>query len=232
MRIQELTGRHKGETIYILGTGPTARLLPLDFFANRTTIGLNQWWRYGPATYSISVHPELVQDYEHTAIRPKTRWIVKKKAPLQNLELDDPRYYVFHTAEDWSLFENPRADTLFIGRGVQQTAMDLARRLGARTIILAGVDMGQLGDDHHGHHQHVRFHGLPASDVYLEYRKWTAKARRLLRQHAGIEVLQLTPLLGATAGEEDYQRLLQERNLPALPRPPDTSKYRRDKADI
>ena len=63
MRLQELWDRHAGETIYVVGTGPSLRLLDMNYFAGRTTIGLKRAWRHLPTTYSLTCHPELVVEY-------------------------------------------------------------------------------------------------------------------------------------------------------------------------
>ncbi len=230
MRIGTLP-RH--EEIYICGTGPSMRVFPIELLKHKITIGLNQFWRYLQPTYSLTVHPELLVEYEREIPLSKraTRWIVKRKPPLEMLTLDDDRYHVFHTSDKFETVVNRPDDTLFIGRGVQQTAMDLASRLGAKVIYLVGIDMGDLGGDHHGHDQHVRFHGLPAADVYREYRHFTATVRNLLRVHHGTLTATLSPLLGATAATEDYLRLCKEYALPKLPTPKDTSAYKRNATD-
>lgn len=227
MRIEKLYGRHKGEPIYIVGTGPSMRVFPTQALKGKTCIGLNQAWRYCPLTYTISVHPELLTEYLDTPNRNKTQWIVKHKPPL-NLLLDDPEHYVFHTSEDdMSLFKQDKPDTLFIGRGVQQTAMHMAALMGASELRLVGIDMTDLGGEHHGHAQHVRFHGVPPDIVYKEYRVYTAKVRKAITDRWKIPVLTLSPLLGADHGTEDYERLCAEQGLPKLPPPQDTSPYKR-----
>lgn len=226
MRLAELTGKHKDATIYIVGTGPSMRVFPVDFLKDKITIGLNQAWRYLKLTYAITVHPELLADYNKAQPYNSTQWILKPKPPLQNITFNDPRYYVFGTATDIGCITRQQSDTLFLGRGVQQTAMHLAHLMGATTIVLVGVDMTDLGGDHHGHEQHVKFHGLEPSDVYAEYRKYTAKVRNVLLRK-GVSVLTLTPFLGAVHGNEDYTRLRHELKLSRLPTPKDTSTYLR-----
>ncbi len=232
MRIGELYGSAQGHDVYICGTGPSMRVFPIDFLRDKLTIGLNQFWRYLMPTYNITVHPELLQECYRESPKPSSPWVVKKKPPMHDLSLDDDRFYVFHTSDKFDTVVDRPADTLFIGRGVQQTAMDLAARMGASTIILVGVDMTDLGGEHHGHDQHVRFHGLQPADVYMEYRKFTAEIRWRLREKFNVQVLTLSPLLGANAGTEDYLRLCKEHELPRLPKPKDTSSYSRKKADL
>lgn len=233
MRISDLWGKHTGQDIYIVGTGPSLRCFPLTYLSDKITIGLNQAWKHLKLTYSITVHPELIRDDYLKVKNPnQTTWIVKKKPPMQDLQLDDPRFFVFLT-DQHPHESNPKyirkkvPDKLYQGRGIQQTAMNLAAHMGAKSIILVGVDMTDLLGDHHAHDQHTQFHGLSPDAVYQEYRKYTSEVRKIIRDELQIPVLTLSPFLGAGFAEEDYKRLCIEMNLSQIPTPKDTSKYRR-----
>jgi hypothetical protein len=242
LRISELKSKHADKDVFILGTGPTARLLDVEFFRRRIVIGLNQAWRYFvdrdfAPQYCLTVHPELLQEYlaERQSLRGM-KWIVKKKHPMKHLDPRDPDHYVFFTREELAIirqaYESPvPGHTLYQGRGIQCTALHLAAYMGARAIHLVGVDMNSLGGDHHAHNQHVRFHGLEPNDVYAEYRHWTARVRSEIFKVYGVPVLSVSPLLGEDAGQEEYKRLTEERGLAPLPKPPDTSGYTRKKTD-
>lgn len=235
MLINLCKNRHRGADVYIVGTGPSMRVFPSDYLQNKIVIGLNQAWRHCAPTYCITVHPELYAEYQDVRLRSAckpvaTTWFVKHKPPL-NLPYNDPTCYVFDTSPQLSIV-NPVSEKLFIGRGVQQTAMHLAAFMGAKNIILVGVDMCDLGGDHHAHDQHVRFHGLPPTNVYKEYRDFTAAVRYQIEQKFGARVLTLSPLLGADHGSEDYLRLCEQRGLSKLPPPADTSGYGREKTDV
>lgn len=223
MRIQDIP-RPKTDTVYIVGTGPSLRCLPLDWFADKYTIGLNQAYKHLPTTLSVTVHPELVVEYR--AVTPphpqRTQWVVKKKPPLENLEVTDPNYYVFRTNYDIQTVLARPEDTLYLGEGVQTTAMDLAARLGAKTIVLVGCDAKALGGDYHAHDQHVRWVGRKPADQYKMYRDSAAGVRQALRRF-GVAVMTLSPFLGVDAGEEDYLRLRNELALDPLPAPKDIS---------
>jgi hypothetical protein len=236
MRINTLFKKHVGADIYVVGTGPTTRLFPKNFFKGRVTIGLNQAYKLIEPMYSITVHPELELEYRELIKAKKvkpTKWLVKHKAPTF-LRLNDPSIYVFHTSYEWKEFIGGKSDTLFLGKGIQLTAIDLACRMGARSVILVGVDLGDIAGDHHGHDQHIQFHGLSASEVYREYRLWTYKARRLAREKAGVAVLSLYPLLGCGGDvhQEDYAQFRKELGLSKLPKPKDISKYYRSGIEL
>jgi hypothetical protein len=231
MRVSELWGRFAGNDIYVVGTGPSMRYFPLRFLEGRVTIGLNQAWRYCPLSYSVTIHPELITSESHTL----TKWIVKEaKAPLR-AHIDDPRYYVFragghHGGADLGHLRK-RSDHLYQGRGIQQTAMNIAAHMGARSIVLVGVDMCELGGAHHGHDQHVRFCGLAPEAVYREYRDFTDHVRRIVRDELGIPVLTLSPFIGLRDVEEDATRLRIQLGITESEPPKDLSTYTRSRTD-
>jgi hypothetical protein len=242
MRIQQLHNLLKGSPAFVVGTGPSLRVTDLSLLHNTGVyvIGLNQAYRHVRCHLCVTAHPELYQEYAKSKYadsigrleRRVGRWVIKKKPPMADLSLDDERHFVFHTSEDWSLFTKPEDDTLFLGRGIQLTAMDLAARMGASHVILVGCDMTALAGEHHGHAQHVRFHGLPPPDVYREYYEWTRRGRTELRKRKPpVPVYSLTPFLGLGHTNDDWRFLKAELGVGDLPPPEDTSAYKRKGTD-
>lgn len=236
MRLRSLADKWKGETVYVVGTGPSARVFPSAFLRDKCCIGLNKAWMTHPVEFSVTVHPEHITEYEAAPSRvngrdkPATRWVTKAKTPLADLAPDDPRYYVFKSTESMAAFGNADSDELFVGRGIQTSGIDLALRMGASAIVLVGVDMGVLGGHHHATAQHVRFNGLPPKDVYREYYDWTAVVRDVCLGF-GVPVLSLSAMIGEAWRSEDYKRLSALLDLPDLPPPVDTSHYKRERTD-
>lgn len=236
MRIDSLRDRFKGEDVFVCGTGPSARLFPWDVLDAKPTIGLNQAYRYRPMSVCLTAHPELIVEYDQLRADNSpnmytTSWVAKAAKPPLQLKIDDPRHYVYRTEENWDLFKDPKPDTLFLGRGIQQTAIHLACVLGVSSVTLIGVDMAALGGDQHAHQQHVRYHGLAPKDVFREYYDWTCKARDLAWAHYKVPVMSLSPLLGAETADRDYRHLLSVHGLKPLPSPSDTSGYARPSTD-
>jgi len=234
MRIQNLFTTLKGNNTiaFVVGTGPSMRCFPADCLKGAFVVGLNQAWRYVRANLMLTVHPELYQEF---AKRPEPHsvdpvpWVIKKKAPMADLSLDDPTHYIFNTSHEIKTVWEQPADTLYLGEGIQCTAIDLLARMGAKTVILVGCDMTSLGGDYHGHDQHVRWLGRRPADQYALYRKTTAKVRSVVRDKLGVDVLTLTPFVGLAHVEEDYQRLRSELGLKPLSKPKDVSPYLRKK---
>jgi hypothetical protein len=213
----------------VLGTGPSMRCFPVEALRGAYLLGLNQAWKYVTPNLMLTVHPELYLEYrDHPdAAKIKVPWVIKKKPPMADLELDDPIHYVFHTSTDLKTAVEQPADTLYLGEGIQCTAIDLLARMGARTIILVGCDMCSLEGQFHGHDQHVRWLGQKPDTQYALYRKKTAQVRSAVRDAHKVNVLTLSPFIGLSGAEEDYGRLKKELNLKPLPKPKDISPYTR-----
>ncbi len=228
MKLQSLWDCHKGQDVYIVGTGPSMRVFPLSMLRGRVTIGLNQAWKYCKLTYCVTAHPELVVEYENyqaseCGIRDSrhTTWVVKSKAPLHVTE-DHPEYYAFDTkyASDRYRFVRSRvAGKLMSGGGIHTTAMNLAAHMGARTIIMLGIDLCQLDNEHHGHSQHVQLRGLSDKLYAMKYYTQAVRVRRIIQRELGIPVLSLTPLMGLRYAEVDYKAVKDELGLAPLPVP-------------
>lgn len=228
MKVSELYGRHAGETAYIVGTGASMRVFPVEFLRGKLTIGLNQAWRYGQWTYCITAHPELAVDY--LAAHPKppaTQWIIRGNREPLMLTPGDPRFYVF----DREAFKNGRrprenAGPLHCGGGIHATAMSLAAKMGAAAIVLVGVDIAALDGEHHGHDQHAQLTGnldgrpVEGEEFYrAKYWRRVLPLRRTIQRELGIPVLSLTPFMGLRGVDDDFRVLKSELNLAPLPAP-------------
>ena len=183
MDISELWDKHKGKTIYILGTGPSVRCYSnLNKILNgKIVIGLNEAYKYYDCIYNLTIHPDLIPDNRETLVAGK--WIIKPKGKYGDIKQHDSRFYVFQNNKDVYDFSyiTKVKGRLYVGRGIQTAAMVLAAQMGASLIVLIGCDFSQLGPDHHSHETHVEFHGLLSQEVYQEYYQNTAIVRSKLR---------------------------------------------------
>lgn len=231
MRIEKLFSlyRSANSICFVLGTGPSMRYFPIQAMEGAYVLGLNQAWKYRKCHFMLTAHPELYQEWAATeeAKTATTKWIIKKKAPMAHLELDDPEHYVYLTSPDIKTVTERPADTLYLGEGIQCTAIDLLARAGFKTIILVGCDMTSLAGDYHGHDQHVRWLGQTPDVQYALYRKTTAMTRSAVRDAFGVNVLTLSPFIGLMGAEEDSHRLRGELGIKPLPAPKDISPYTR-----
>lgn len=229
MRIAKLHDLCKGGDIFVAGTGPSLRCLDLGYLRDKFVIGLNQFYRLAPTNLSLTVHPELIVEADKTKVRchDHLQWVTKRKPPLNTLDFGDSRHYVFKSSTDLQVVADRPADVLYLGEGIQATAVDLAARMGAKNVVLVGCDACQLGTEFHAHDAHVRWLGQTPAAQYRLYRDHTAAVRQVVREKWGVNVMTLSPFIGLDAAQEDYARLCRELKLEPLPPPEDVSPYRR-----
>lgn len=237
MSVRLLYGRHKDETIYIVGSGSSMRVFPSDFLADKVTIGLNMAWKNVPVNYGITIHPDLnIPEFvDGEESRPEITWIttldrcellLDTKQHAQTLA----RFYFFqylgqantssHSEPgnsgrilDW--VKRPTEDYLYLWSSISQTAVNLAANMGAKYIVLVGCDNCGLLDNHHAHKQHTAWKGVHPNVRYRQYYEGMAEVRSALSER-GIKLVSLTPFLGLNVYEEDFVRLCKELNQEIL----------------
>lgn len=243
--INDLWDKHKGSEIYIIGTGPSLRFFPAEFFSAKTiTIGLNQAYKtIKNLTYNLTVHgneliPNDFPQRNQVWITKEKGNFVAKKLPRQKRD----RIFWFasnNNVKDYSYCKRNAGSVrgvsdcgLYVGRGIQTAALILAARMGARIAYLVGVDCSPLGTDHHATGQSVRFHGLPPMAVYREYYLNTREIRNIVFKEYGMSVVSLNPFIGLGYHNEDYNHLIESRHLERLPDVKDDSRYLRKGLDF
>lgn len=230
-KIQELYGRHPGSDIYIVGTGTSLRVFPLDFLKDKITIGLNQSWKVVDTTYAITMMPKLnIPEFisgepRHAGIT----WItkpskVKSQCGPEEIALAEENFYGFENdgkasitgldepsetgrVLDWVL--KPHPEKLYLWTSISQSAMNLAANLGAKNIILIGCDNGALAGNHHAHDQHTMWKGESPEVRYMHYYEGVAEVRSALRSR-GVNVINMNPFVKIDAPEMDFKRLCDE----------------------
>lgn len=231
----ELTGIHPGSDIYVVGTGPSLRVFPLEVLQDKITIGLNDAYRFFPVKYAVTVHPDLyVPEFAGQGARPDLTWVVKRQK-IESLELPEhrryasERFYAFDSEGqantqgpgeprdsgrvlDW--VRRTTGDFLYLWSSIAQTAANLAANMGAKNIFLVGCDADALGGNDHAHAKPTRWKGADPADRYRQYYEGLAEVRGALRER-GVRLMSLTPFIGSTRADEDFERLCRELGKPA-----------------
>ena len=244
--VRLLYGRHEGETIYVVGSGASMRVFPVDFLADKITVGLNMAWKNVPVKYGITIHPDLnIPEFmEGEQPRPEIAWITtlwKSKKTLTDPQFAHAleNFYFFRTdgqpatnkstdpsnagrIPEW--LRRPTEDYLYNWSSIAQAAINLAANMGAKYIVLVGCDNCALMGNHHGHQQHTRWKGVSPDYRYGQYYEGLAEVRSVLRER-GVEVVSLTPFLGLDRYDEDFIRLCSELDQDLLVRGKDISSF-------
>src|SRR5262245_53855905 len=101
--VADLYERHQGESIYVVGTGASMRVFPVDFLHDKVTIGCNQAWKLLRPTYNITIRPELnIPEFLGEPDYHDLVWIVKHEkftTPEQHAyaRQHPDRFYHFRT---------------------------------------------------------------------------------------------------------------------------------------
>jgi hypothetical protein len=149
--LQKITG-----DVYVLGSGSSLDYVKPSFFKGKTVIGINHIHKLFPVTYGISNHSTVVQgmiDNHVLGICPEWDMGIygRKRANLKGnyctfkhknnfLYIFDQRHIGYEDI-DFSDFDNP--ESLIVG-ATTSSAIHLAQRIGATTIILCGIDNGMI----------------------------------------------------------------------------------------
>lgn len=143
--IADLRNVHVGEDVWVVASGPSMSHVAPSFFAGRMVIGVNEVWRRFPVTYAIRKEHEGAQD------------VIDAGVPLVvaagDCGGDTPpelsgRHWLF--AHSYNQSEGPidldvvGTDRLVVSWSTTTTAIHFAAFLGARAVIVAGHDCGEI----------------------------------------------------------------------------------------
>jgi hypothetical protein len=167
MKLISQLPKHPTE-IYVLGTGSSLNFINKDFWNNKVTIGINLIYKYLPVKYALAQHTSLIRGMVEsgiTAIAPEYDMGMYRRprfdAPDSDLLGVPRKYYIYkhfnnflydfpnnkgYLEIDFSDFDNP--ETLVAGT-TTATAIHLAYKLGAKSIILVGLDAGYIDGELH-----------------------------------------------------------------------------------
>jgi hypothetical protein len=235
--VTELYGRHQGADIYVVGTGSSMRVFPIDFLDGKVTIGLNMAWKVYPVQYCITIGPDLnIPEFiEGEQPHPEITWITKRAkasvvlTPAQLAHADEHFYYFEmhghpNTAPagepsnagrvlDW--VRHPSGINLYQWSSISQTAANLAANMGAANIILVGCDNTSLEGNHHAHQQHTKWMGADPDRRYRQYYDGLVEVRAALRER-GVNLLSMSPFLKLDRPEHDFAALCEELERPTF----------------
>ena len=130
--------KHKGEQIYVIGASSHMNHVNRAFFDGKITVGCNFAYKNYPIKYTISKHWGVIKE-----------WVPKDKPDSM---LFHPKYTTdmggFEIQEIGTFFP---ADEFYWPRTIMGAAIDFARYLGAREIIVFGAQSnGEYMDKYKG----------------------------------------------------------------------------------
>ena len=208
MELSDLKDKHKGEDIYILGSGKSMEFYDPKFFENRVTVAVNHSFRnYLPRVdYVCTKYHEvatLIRD-EHPDIIPVVTKYLHGQYPKPMIRQSGVVIadHINNRVENFRPGEWPKQkDVLITSASTITTAMHLAAYMGARTIFMCGNDLGTLDGE-----QNVQNHGGRSIDkVSRIWDKQNRQVKEELESRYDTRVYALLPFSSITLDGHKYE---------------------------
>lgn len=228
MRLRDLRDVYSGQEIYIVGSGPTTNVFPMDYLSDKICMSLNDSFKIHPNVAPIALMHHQTYCREGNTIEaplhpnfsgikyPVVKGTGKERAEV--VDWDNPYFYFF----DWNheidrIYEmSKNTDHLYYTpEGCSlHAALQLAWIIGARTIYTIGCDSTTLGGKHYAQYDKNKFRDdevLKRGQTrnYDSYVKGTLIVQDFMRRK-GVRVLNLSPIVGYHMVDYQYEMLKGE----------------------
>ena len=138
-----------GETVYILGGGPSLNDTDLDLIKDKNVIGVNEAYTLGDfVDYTFIGTNRYYTKHKHNFDDYRGQIIC-----AGGLSTNDPRVHTVYSCNDTMTMQRGR---IGIANNSGIGAINLAAQLGAKTIILIGFDMSVI-DGNNWHNKDINF---------------------------------------------------------------------------
>lgn len=179
IKLKDLHNIHAGKDIYVIGAGPSCDYIKPSFFDNKITVGINQVHKKYNTTYIVKKDHNLLQqtldDYQGITL-------VSKQHGASNEEINVCKYrntdrlcvfnHLLNETVNMNLSVFDTEDYLCVSYSTCTTAIHFAYYLGAKNILLVGLDHGLLNDKMNFDQYYTDIKETPWKD-WGEYKNWT-----------------------------------------------------------
>jgi len=192
--VAELKNAHKGEDVFVLGSGPSMDFYLEGFFDNRLCVGVNHVYKYIPCQYSV--FKEAMDPTDDTTL------IVSEYARGWTKEKNKVGDYVFKHRSVASGLKPIDFDdeTFLVSRSTLTSALHFAAHIGARAVFVAGHDCGMIDGREVMTGYHDEYRGCWQGNLE-EYAAWlkslpeqTHVIERWLRNEYGCQFVTMDPI--------------------------------------
>ena len=201
MLLSELENIHKGETIWVLGSGPSLNFIDPAFFDDKTVVTVN-WVGTSYALKSFYAYSnyhkiDLEGDFGpglKAAVMlardtlDRTPWPGEVPA---NVALSEAHVYA-PPGWAWDPYDMPPPEGQIVyGSSSIHGAMHLAAHMGASSIVMVGADCGFIDDE-----LNVEGYREPTEDFSLKvWNQHSIILKHWLKEHYGVNVYSLNPFI-------------------------------------
>ncbi len=220
MRLRELRDIYLGQDIYIVGSGPTLNLFPLDFLQDKICLALNDAYKKHPAITPIALMNS--QLYAHTSDDPESPYheyfkaikypIIKPKSryKVEIIEWDHPYFYCFDRTTKLDAINslNKETDYLYYAPDgcALHPALQIAWIMGAQNIFVIGCDSCTFEHQHYADFNKGGIGTVNTTRNYDAYVYGTLIIQAFLKSQ-GVNVFNLSPIVGYHRIDDQFQVL-------------------------
>lgn len=211
-------GPFRGQDIYIIGTGPSMTVFPLDWLRGKTCVLLNDAQKHlpglGPIAFSNNLKFLAGCGLPYQIVKGRLRFDPDPERDDNHCPWDDPGRYVFSYRErPWDAVSHHDLSTLWkepchywnTRRGsVSIFAVQFALLAGAKSITLVGCDSCELGPNA----EYIA--GKKATAVRHDYDAYAAglmTLNREARERFRVPMMTLSPFMGLSRERQQYQEM-------------------------
>lgn len=213
MRVSELYGRWQGKECWIVGTGPSLDVFPVDLLRDKTCILLNDAQSHlrgvGPIAFANNVKQLKGCRLPYQIVKGRLRLDPHPERTDNHVAWDDPKYYVFSYREPpWDKVSHHDEAQLFKeadfywapSKGsVSAFAVQFALLAGFRTIYLVGCDCNTLSGAEY-------VDGKTGATMRRNYEAYQYGLLRLHREaiRRGVHMVSVQPFFGLGWHEQQF----------------------------
>jgi len=194
MRFEQLEGKWSGQTVYVLGSGPSLNFLDPSFFDGKKCVAVNFVAREFALSDAITFTHYNNDAMEMALQFPSQKVVVREwhighqvTAEMPNL-IVAPSNNLQAPGASFDPFQHDGLGLLF-GSSSIHGAMHLAAYLGAKDIVLVGADCGSIDGSH-------RVTGYPQGDTpWALYDRHLQDVKSWLKVNYNCNVYSLNPFV-------------------------------------
>lgn len=209
--VADLKDIHKGQDIYVLGSGSSLNYIDRSFFDGKITVAINYVVRHylANSTYMVTKYHQVANEIAQQ--HPDTKVVVSHKqyGNINNRSGMDKtgfeNLYVFYHNHNQSGSTPikellPLPDNQLIASWSSITSgIHLAAHMGAKNIILAGHDGGAIDGknwvNNYPHYESSEDVQQRTADRNLEFQNATVELKQVLKEIYGCNIHSLNPFI-------------------------------------
>lgn len=209
MELKDLYNIHKGEDVYVLGSGPSLGYINSDFWENRIIVCINATIelpiirRHKPKDlYLVAKEPS--KKMQDAAKRKKAKVVT---CPTHSGVAKAPKNKIYHP--EITIMFQPRASCIQNKNQTNKlerssstiiTGMHLAVFMGCKTIFLIGHDCGSINGKRHvdGYNKEGAVNPEGRYHAWMISKKVEQKTldfKRIVKKHYGVNVYSINPFI-------------------------------------